>query len=461
MYTKAKKGYFNQTDMELKNIYHLYSRAGFGISIDDAQKLSKQKLNDLVDGLLNVKDKEGYLNLVQLADLPTSTQMKEMAKEERKNVRSQARDKVKELNISWIKQLVATQTPLLEKTTLFWHGHFACRISSPYPMQELNNIHRKYAFAPFKDLLMAVSKTSAMLQFLNNNQNHKQHPNENFARELMELFTIGRDNYTEQDIKESARAFTGWSFKGDTYEFVFREKDHDNDIKTFMGQTGNFDGENIIDIILKQKQTSIYLCRKFYKYFVNEVVDEKRVADLADYYYNNNYNTGKLLKQIFIADWFYEEVNIGANIKSPIEFIVGFSKSFGVMPQDVVLLKLQRALGQILFYPPNVAGWAGGRSWIDSSTLLLRLKMPSVILNGGKIDIVEKDDMPEDFSLPESIKVNPDERSFYINARPEDLIESMLLPKLDEKKKSILMNNLTTNKQLVLKIVSMPEYQLC
>jgi uncharacterized protein (DUF1800 family) len=448
--------------MELKNIYHLYSRAGFGISIEDAQRLAKQKTSDVVDALLTVEGKQVYLTNIQLSEMPKRADVKEMTKEEKKDLRDLARNKIKKLNTSWIANMTATQTPLLEKTTLFWHGHFACRIDNPYTTQELNNIQRKFAFAPFKDLLMEVSKSAAMLQFLNNRQNHKQHPNENFARELMELFTIGRDNYTEQDIKESARALTGWDFKADTYEFIFKIKDHDDGVKTFMQQTGSFNGEDIIDIILKQKQTAVYLCRKFYKFFVNEVVDEKRVAELADYYYTTNYATGKLLKKIFTANWFYDDANVGANIKSPIEFIVGFSKSFGIVPQDGTLLKLQRAMGQILFYPPNVAGWAGGRSWIDSSTLLLRLKTPSLILNGGKIDIVEKDDMPEEsFNLPESIKVQPDEKPFYANVKPEDLIENMLLPKLGDKKKSILLSNASTNKQLVLKIVSMPEYQLC
>ena len=447
--------------MDLKNIYHLYSRAGFGICMEDAHKLLAKKTDEVVDALLAVDDKQVYLNQVQLSEMPQREEMKGLTKEEKQDLGKQAREKIKNLNTSWVKQLVATQTPLLEKTTLFWHGHFACRIENPYTVQELNNIERKLAFAPFKDLLLSVSKSAAMLQFLNNRQNHKQQPNENFARELMELFTIGRDNYTEQDIKESARAFTGWNFKADSYEFVFKEKDHDDGVKTFMGQTGNFFGEDIIDIILEQKQTAVYLCRKFYKFFVNDVVDEKRVAQLADYYYANNYDTGKLLRQLFTATWFYDDANVGANIKSPIEFMVGFSKSFGLIPADTVLLKLQRALGQVLFYPPNVAGWAGGRNWIDSSTLLLRLKTPSVILNGGKIDIEEKDDMPEEsFNLPETVKVNPDEKPFYANVKPDELIENMLRPKLDDKKKNILLSNANTNKQLVLKIVSMPEYQL-
>ncbi len=278
----------------------------------------------------------------------------------------------------------------------------------------------------------------------------------------MELFTIGRDNYTEQDIKESARALTGWGFNPDTYEFVFKDRAHDDGVKTFMQQTGNYTGEDIINIILNQKQPAVYLCRKFYRFFVNEVSDEQHVAELADYYFQNKYDTGKLLRKLFTSDWFYDDANIGANIKSPIEFVVGFSKSFGVIPPDGALLKMQRALGQILFYPPNVAGWSGGRNWIDSSTLLLRLKAPSLVLNGGKIDIKEKDDMPEEsFDLPETIKINPGEKPFYTDAKPDDLIESLLLPKLDDVKKNILLSNTPTNKQLVLKIVSMPEYQLC
>lgn len=447
--------------MELKKIYHLYSRAGFGISIQDAKKLEAEKIHQLVDALLNTNGNYAYLNCIQLNEIPSHKQMKDFTEKEKKNLRELAQDKLKSLNAAWMKQLISSQSPLLEKTVLFWHGHFACHIENPYMAQQLNSIHRQYAFSSFADLVTAVSKSPAMLQFLNNNQSRKQHPNENFARELMELFTIGRGNYTEQDIKESARAFTGWSFDPETYEFVFNEKAHHSGIKTFMGETGNFNGDDIISIILKQKQTAVYICRKFYRFFVNENINEKHTAELADFYYQNKYDTGLLLKKIFNADWFYDESNIGANIKSPVEFIAGFSKSFGIVPDESAMLKLQRALGQILFYPPNVAGWPGGRSWIDSSTLLLRLKTPSLVLNGGKIEIAEKEDMPEEmFNLPETIQLNAGDKPFYIDANADELIENLLLPKLDDKKKSILMSNSKSNKQLVLKIVSMPEYQL-
>jgi len=448
-------------NMDNKHIYHLYSRAGFGISIADAKKLESKNANEIVDLLLNTNDKKQDLSIIALSEMPSREKMKDMAIADKKQLQKAARDRTKDLNTAWMKQLITTQTPLLEKITLFWHGHFACRVEgNPYITQQLNNIQRQYAFAPFKDLLLAVSKSAAMLQFLNNKQNHKEHPNENFARELMELFTIGRENYTEQDIKESARAFTGWN-SDDNYEFIFRPKTHDTDSKIFMNQSGNFAGEDILNIILQQKQTAVFICTKMYRFFVNENENKKHINELADFYFTNNYDTGKLLKKIFTANWFYDEANIGANIKSPAEFIIGFSKSFGIIPADDVLLKIQRALGQTLFYPPNVAGWAGGKSWIDSSTLMLRLKIPSTVLNGGKIDIIEKDDMPEDFKLPEIVRINPDEKPFFANATPDELIENLLLPNISDKKKKILLGEVPTNKQLVLKIVSMPEYQLC
>ncbi|MEO8762311.1 MAG: DUF1800 domain-containing protein [Bacteroidia bacterium] len=448
--------------MNTKHIYHLYSRAGFGISIADAKKLQDKTPVEIVDLFLNTADKKIDLALIQLSEIPTREKTSGMTIAAKKQMRKEVRDRTKDLNTAWMKQLITTQTPLLEKTTLFWHGHFACREEgNPYITQQLNNIQRQFAFAPFKDLLLAVSKSAAMLQFLNNKQNHKQHPNENFARELMELFTIGRGNYTEKDIQESARAFTGWTCSNDTFEFISKPKDHDTDSKTFMNQSGNFAGEDIINIILQQKQTAVFLCTKMYRFFVNEKENQKHINELADFYFTNNYDTGKLLKKLFTTDWFYDDINIGANIKSPVEFIVGLSKSFSIIPPNNVLLKLQRALGQTLFYPPNVAGWAGGKNWIDSSTLMLRLKIPSTILNGGKIDIIEKDDMPEDFKLPETLKINPDEKPFFANTTPEELIDNLLLPNLNDKKKKILLGDDSTNKQLVLKIVSMPEYQLC
>jgi uncharacterized protein (DUF1800 family) len=231
-----------------------------------------------------------------------------------------------------------------------------------------------------------------MLAFLNNQQNRKQKPNENFAREVMELFTMGRGNYTEKDIKEAARAFTGWQFQlnGD---FVFRPQLHDDGTKTVLGQSGNFDGDDVLDILLQQKQTALYLTRKLYVFFVNELVDEERVKQLADGFYKSNYNISQLMRNLFTADWFYDERNIGTRIKSPIELMAGIRRSLPMeLAQPEIQLYLQKVLGQILFYPPNVAGWPGGKNWIDSSSLMFRMRLPQIVAMKESFSIKAKSD---------------------------------------------------------------------
>ena len=235
------------------------------------------------------------------------------------------------------------------------------------------------ALGNFGGLLKAVSKCPSMLQFLNNQQNKKDSPNENFAREVMELFTMGRGNYTETDVKEAARAFTGWGFnlKG---EFVFRKFVHDTGQKTFLGKTGNFDGDDILNILLEQRTTARFIVEKVYKFFVNENSDKEKLDYLSLRFYESNYNIQDLMETIFTSEWFYAEKNIGNRIKSPIELLAGMRRYLPMtMDNDASQLVLQKVLGQILFYPPNVAGWAGGRSWIDSSTLMIRLQLPQIV----------------------------------------------------------------------------------
>jgi uncharacterized protein (DUF1800 family) len=309
---------------------------------------------------------------------------------------------------------------------------------------------------------------------LNNQQNHKNHPNENFARELMELFTIGRGNYTEQDVKESARAFTGWGFDKDG-NFLTRPFQHDNGQKTFLGKTGNFAGEDIIGILLEQKQTARFICNKLYKYLVNEIPDPAHVDAMADMFYNSGYEITPLLEYVFTSDWFYDEKNTGNLIKSPVELVVGLSRQFYITYQrPEVLLEFQRALGQVLFNPPNVAGWPGGRNWIDSSSLMYRLKIPSILLDGGLIDFEGKAD-PEDevylatvrnrqtivntkvqtqanwnkfiSDLPKNIS-NHDVADFILEPKPGNIIQDTI-------------KQTTDIKTLAIELVSTPEYQLC
>ena len=288
--------------------------------------------------------------------------------------------------------MVNSAAQLREKMAFFWHGHFACRNLNIFYQQGLLDVIRRNAMGNFGTLLKEVSKTAAMLNFLNNQQNRKDHPNENFAREVMELFTLGRGNYTEHDVKEAARAFTGWSanLQGD---FVFRKFQHDFGSKTVLGKTGDFDGGDVLDILLEQKQTARFITEKIYRFFVNEQPDKSKVEWLADRFYNNQYDITKLMEDIFTSDWFFEEKNIGTKIKSPIELVAGIQRMLPMkFNQEEALLLLQRALGQLLFYPPNVAGWPGGKNWIDSSTLMLRMRIPQMLNEQDEFNVKPKDD---------------------------------------------------------------------
>lgn len=362
-------------------------RAGFGPAAAQLGESSTVRPLDLYKALQKASDKKPeYLDATDdyLKGLVAGIQEEGMRKkmlnpEERKNINQQTRYAIRNLNLLWLSKMVDTDAQLREKMAFFWHGHFASRNLNVFYQQEMLQTIRSNALGSFRDLLYAVSKSAAMLNFLNAQQNRKDHPNENFAREVMELFTLGRGNYTEHDIKEAARAFTGWgaNLKG---EFTFRKFQHDEGSKTVLGKSGNFIGEDVLDILLEQKQTARYITQKIYRFFVNENVDKQKVEWLADRFYKSGYQIGKLMEDIFTADWFYDEKNIGAKIKSPIELLAGVQRILPMQLQnEEALLLVQRLLGQVLFYPPNVAGWPGGKSWIDSSTVMLRMRLPQLL----------------------------------------------------------------------------------
>lgn len=317
----------------------------------------------------------------------------DLDKEQRKQLRQQSRDDLRSLNLLWLEEMTRSKAQLREKVALFWHGHFASRNINILYQQQLLQVVREHALGSFRDLLRGVSKSAAMLAFLNNQQNKKKRPNENFAREVMELFTLGRGHYTEKDVKEAARAFTGWGFRlnGD---FMFRKFDHDTGDKTVLGKTGAFDGDAVLDILLEQRQTAHFIARKVYRFFVNDQkVPEARIQWLGDRFYDSDYQIMRLLDDIARSDWFYEAENIGANIKSPVQLWVGIRRSLPMeLSTPEAQLLLQKALGQVLFYPPNVAGWPGGQSWIDSSSLMLRLRLPQMLYAQSELDIRTKDD---------------------------------------------------------------------
>lgn len=388
---------------QIKN-QHLLWRAGFGITVSDLsvidsisparlyKKLEKESASEII--MLDTVSPT-VKNALLFRQNPLEMQMnteeqKRYNTEQRRIINRQSNDDIRRLTLAWLNQMVAKEGRLREKMALFWHGHFACRINNSLYQQQLLHVIRQNALGNFGTLLRSVSKSASMLSFLNNQQNKKKRPNENFAREVMELFTMGRGNYTETDVKEAARAFTGWQYEKDG-SFVFRQKVHDDGIKTVLGTSGNLSGDDVLDIILKQKQTAIYLTQKIYRHFVNEEIDMQHVAWLSDRFYNSNYDIGKLMHDIFTSDWFYEEKNIGTHIKSPVEYLVGIRCILPMTLQnEEVQVLLQRILGQWLFNPPNVAGWPGGTAWIDSSSLMLRLRVPGLIKNDETINLKPK-----------------------------------------------------------------------
>ncbi|WP_201985956.1 DUF1800 domain-containing protein [Hymenobacter rubidus] len=316
----------------------------------------------------------------------------DLTPEQRKMQNEGIRDAFVNMSTAWMERMATSPAQLREKMTLFWHGHFACRVRQPDAALSLHNTTRQYALGKFPDLLLAVSKEPAMLQFLNNQQNRKEHPNENFAREVMELFTLGRGNYTENDVKEAARAFTGWAYDYQS-NFKFREREHDAGTKTFLGKTGNFTGEDVLKIILEQPAAATFLTTKIYRFFVNDVPNPAHIEPLAVAFRKSGYDIADLLERMFSADWFYEPANVGTHIKSPVELLAGIRRTLNVKIDNAQpLLGYQRALGQNLFQPPNVAGWPGGRNWIDSSSLLLRLQLPSILFKNAEFAVALKQD---------------------------------------------------------------------
>lgn len=466
---------------------HLFNRAAFGATPAEIDAASRLPLRRVIRKLIDDSKAVEPFQVVDSEQYDSKRELKGMVRKgmlDREALRMRIRENaemVRDLNIEWLDRMVANKGALREKMALFWHGHFAVRAQgrNARVMQHYGNVIRQNALGSFGDLLMAVSKTPAMLQFLNNQQNRKNAPNENFAREVMELFTLGRGNYKEQDIKEAARAFTGWQFTPEG-EFAFRERVHDEGEKTIFGKKGAFRGEDVIKILLDKPETARFVVGKIYRYFVNEAGDEKRINTLADQFHKNNYQISALMESIFTADWFYDKANMGAHVKSPVELLAGMRHALGVsfdQPQPQVFV--QRTLGQVLFYPPNVAGWPGGRNWIDSSSLLFRMKLPEYVLKAAEVNVRAKDEGDVNAVLLArkgknqfTTKVNWDDldKTFARTdeaALPDALAQYLLPFPLRAEQRDLLLKQVQSTqsqsekiKTLTVGIMSLPEYQL-
>lgn len=279
------------------------------------------------------------------------------------------------LSYWWANRMLTSPRPYQEKMTLFWHGHFATteeKVRDYRKLQVQNNLLRQHANGKFRTLMVAVAKDPAMLAFLDAAANLKGAPNENFAREIMELFSMGVGNYTEQDIREAARAFTGWNYQG--LKFVINPAHHDDGLKTVLNQTGKFNGEQVIDILLAQPITAEYLAGKLYRYFVREDLSPQYQQQLGKLLRYSHYDIAVFMETVLLSKDFYSEATVATRIKPPIELLISTYKKMGLktVPGLPDFNQQSEMLGQKLFYPPNVAGWAHGRSWITPGLLLAR-----------------------------------------------------------------------------------------
>ena len=318
---------------------------------------------------------------------PTDDQKRELEEKRRKITQEEQRtqfQRIMELRGQWLERMASGPRPFQEKMVLFWHGHFATsaqKVRSAYFMWRQLETFRQHATGNWLEMLDAVAKDPAMLVWLDQAQSQRAHPNENFAREVMELFALGEGHYTEKDITEAARAMTGWSLDRARQDYTYRPFMHDSGQKTFLGKTGNLNGRDILEIIADQPQTGLFMTGKLWKFFASEDHDPKLIAALAEIFRANGSNYNPLLRTIFRSEEFYANNVIRTQVKSPVQWLVSSVRMLDRdLPPPVVCNQLTRNLGQELLNPPNVKGWDGGLSWITTNNLLSRYNEAAVLV---------------------------------------------------------------------------------
>jgi uncharacterized protein (DUF1800 family) len=459
---------------DFRKASHLLRRAGFGGTPAEIERAIKDGLPATVDRLLDFPDvgADAQMNPGGGTDLPDLSAIEDSPRtfaarqeyfkgrtpEERMELNNKLQQANRETMLAvmnwWMARMVDGPRPLQEKLTLFWHGHFTTSARderSAWLMWQQNETLRAHAAGNFRTFVRNISRDPAMIDYLNNQQNRKGRPNENYARELMELFTLGRDNgYTEADIKEVARAFTGWHHDGE--HFLLRTALHDADPKVVFGQRGPFDGDDVIDLILARPECGDYIAGRLFDFFAYDAPDPAFRRALGDQLREWKYELRPLLHTIFTSKAFYSPAAIGTQIKGPIYLVASTVRALeidvpGRRRRNGMLQGLEQ-MGQMPLNPPNVKGWPGGRMWINTSTLFVRYN--TAVAHVGRVD-------------PAALRFNDLDAPALVDYWLNRLVQ---LP-VDDDKKAKLVETVgrrptrdSARKMLEL-IVSMPEYQLC
>jgi len=487
-------------DFDFWKAMHLLNRAGFGGTPSQAQALVTIGLDAAVDHLVDyaklpaVEFEETLEFDSDIRRPPTPAERAEARRARQANdeialERIQAernrrtaldRQQMASMQRWWLRRMIETGRPLEEKMTLFWHGHFATgfrTVEDSWHMYLQNEFFRRHAVGGFRALCHGIIRDPAMLRYLDNHLNRRQSPNENLARELMELFILGEGNdYTEQDIKEGARALTGYTFDDD--EFAFNRQQHDDGVKRILGQTGRFDGDDLVRILLSRPVASEFICLKLYRYFVNDLPGtpprdtQQFVIRLARMWRNNDYELRPLLRTLFRSEHFYHPDNAASLIKSPTQLVVQALRTLRTPARDLTaLVSGLDLMGQNLFQPPNVKGWSGGRSWINTATLFVRQNIMIYLLTGRR---------PDSYPWQEDGRVYDPEflldhiRDTHASASTTDLVTYLLRLNLGVEPHPSRVDELTTfvdrhggrldRDRLIATIAliaALPEYQLC
>ena len=387
------------SDGTRSDIALLYRRAGFGLTGSELDRLVPAGYEAAVDGLI-----AGLSSPDPPGDAIVAPQFQPIAypaggarsasPEQRKQLAAQLRQEFGRLQDWWMERMIATATPLREKLTLFWHGHFATgasKVRDPELMYLQNQLFRVRGAGGFEALTQAVAKDGAMMFWLDTETDKKAHPNENFARELMELFTLGIGHYTQADVTAGARAFTGWTYSRRDYQFVFRPQQHDDGPKTFLGQTGDFGGEDVISILVHEPESARFVLAKLWSHFAYPAGPADPVVDDLLGAYGASLDIGASLRAIFLHPLFRSTQSRTGLVKQPVEYLAGAARALGVRENTgrLALARLATALGQTLFDPPNVGGWGQNAYWLDTATAQLRLEAALYLAHEADLSAIE------------------------------------------------------------------------
>ena len=448
---------------------HLLRRAGFGGTPEQIERLHAMGKAAAVDYLLTGKAPAGTANLpfpqVELSaftiETPEGTDQKSRMR--------RTRQEINRLRSWWLDRMASTHRPLEEKMSLFWHGLLTSGVMEVRDIEMIagqNALFHDHALGNYKSLTHAIVRDPAMLRYLNNDQNVKGKPNENLARELLELFTMGEGNgYTEQDIKEVARALTGAAVDRRNSRYVYRPFQHDNGPKTIFGKTGNYEPADVVDLIFQRREPAHYLAKRLWIFFGHPEPRQNEIAPVAEALLKNKWELKPALRVLFLHPNFYTDRVKFALIKSPVELAVGTMRSLDVRPGQFALRSTSEALnrmGQQLFQPPNVRGWPGGEQWITSATLYTRYNFTATLINN-----------PQASAAVSMMRLFP---NLPANATPEQLVDAAIdrftQRPLHDSKKAALMQALGDAplrpgadtdrrvKQLIALLLSTPEYQV-